>query len=328
MNNDEKNQEKGDPISAETEARIVAWASGEASAPEAAELGRLAAENPEAAAFKARIDRLRGHAAEAESADREPLRLSAARRAELLEEISGTGSSPARAESSSPDVPALSQIPILMRRMNLAFAAVFSIVLIAGVTWWGEQTHFRAPARTADAVIKGDSFTVKPDNPVPVEVDDAPPKVKWEVAPPSLPDAPAKPAIKDFVEPIEPPRPAIDIHMVKIPADPGPGGGHDILYKLSELDQAPLPKYQARPVYPSGMRQAGISGEVTVDFVVDPSGDVRNAVAVHSSQREFEDSACYAIARWKFKPGRKDGRAVFVHMQVPVVFSLSSDGGP
>jgi len=70
------------------------------------------------------------------------------------------------------------------------------------------------------------------------------------------------------------------------------------------------------------MRQGGLSGEVLVDFIVDPEGDVRNAVAVHSSQHEFEEPACNAVSRWKFRPGKKGGHAVFVHMQVPIVFAL------
>ena len=73
------------------------------------------------------------------------------------------------------------------------------------------------------------------------------------------------------------------------------------------------------------MRRGHITGEVLVDFVVDPSGNVRNATAVHSSQREFEESACAAVSKWKFRPGLKDGRAVYVHMQVPIVFTLAED---
>jgi periplasmic protein TonB len=59
-----------------------------------------------------------------------------------------------------------------------------------------------------------------------------------------------------------------------------------------------------------------------VSFIVDSNGDVRNAVAVRSSQVEFESSACKAVSHWKFKPGKKGGRAVAVHMEVPIVFSI------
>jgi protein TonB len=73
------------------------------------------------------------------------------------------------------------------------------------------------------------------------------------------------------------------------------------------------------------MRRAGISGEVVVDFIVDTNGEVRNAYAAHSSQREFEAAAVQAVSKWKFRPGRKNGHAVFTHMQVPIVFTLNED---
>jgi protein TonB len=158
---------------------------------------------------------------------------------------------------------------------------------------------------------------------------DTPPKpLKDDVARPELQDTPAKPTVDAIIQPIEPPHPQVDVRMDKIPTDGGDGGPGDHAFTLSQLDQMPVAIYQARPVYPESMKRPGISGEVMVDFVVDPDGKVRNAVPAHSSQREFEEPACSAVCKWKFKPGRKGGRAVYVHMQVPIVFSLSEDGGP
>ena len=96
------------------------------------------------------------------------------------------------------------------------------------------------------------------------------------------------------------------------------------VYDISKLDQPPRPKFQARPQYPRELRQAGISGQVVVDFIVDKDGNVRNAYAVNSTQKEFEASAVGAVSQWKFSPGRKDGRDVNTHKQVPIVFSLNS----
>jgi protein TonB len=73
------------------------------------------------------------------------------------------------------------------------------------------------------------------------------------------------------------------------------------------------------------MRRAGIAGEVVVDFIVDTHGDVQNAYAIRSSQREFEAAAVQAVSKWKFKPGRKGGRDVPTHMQVPIVFTLNEE---
>jgi periplasmic protein TonB len=97
---------------------------------------------------------------------------------------------------------------------------------------------------------------------------------------------------------------------------------------VSKLDQAPVPRFQARPQYPFEMREKKIGGEVVVDFIIDVNGDVRNAYAVRSSRREFEAAAVAAVAKWKFKPGMKGGRAVNTHMQVPIVFTLNEAPPP
>ena len=73
------------------------------------------------------------------------------------------------------------------------------------------------------------------------------------------------------------------------------------------------------------MRRAGVSGEVTVAFIVGSSGDVVEAYAVKSTQREFEQPAVQAVLKWKFRPGRKGGRAVNTRMSVPIVFNLNEE---
>jgi protein TonB len=222
-----------------------------------------------------------------------------------------------------------SQATFPERRRDLTYAALFTLVLIAGVAWWGDLTHFRLVHRTPDRPPTQIPFTIPLDPPPPVDVTDNPPKPQnQDIAPPSIPDSPAKPMVNDFIEPIEPPRPNISVRMDKIPSSWGPGdiGAH--AFDPSQLDQAAVAVYQARPIYPDIMKREGISGEATVDFIVDPEGRVRNARPAHSSQREFEEPACNAVSKWKFRPGRKGGRAVYVHMQVPVVFTLSDEGGP
>jgi TonB family protein len=99
-------------------------------------------------------------------------------------------------------------------------------------------------------------------------------------------------------------------------------------FDISMLDQTPVARFQARPQYPFEMRRAGINGEVVVDFVVDTNGEVQNAYAVRSSQREFEAAAVQAVMKWKFKPGKKGGQDVNTHMQVPIVFSLGGQTRP
>jgi RNA polymerase sigma factor (sigma-70 family) len=93
------------------------------------------------------------------------------------------------------------------------------------------------------------------------------------------------------------------------------------VFDIARLDRQPTPRSQARPIYPAALRSAGTAGEVVVDFVVDENGDVQNAFALRSSQREFEAAAVEAVSKWKFQPGQKGGRIVATHLQVPIVFS-------
>lgn len=95
------------------------------------------------------------------------------------------------------------------------------------------------------------------------------------------------------------------------------------VYDISQLDRTPSPRFQSRPQYPVEMRQAGISGEVVVEFVVDRDGAVTNAFALRSSRPEFEAAAVAAVSSWKFRPGQKGGQDVDTRLQIPIVFTLS-----
>ena len=94
MNHDDHQPDLSTLIDPELEARVVAWASGEASPFEAAELIRLTNEKPELAIFKRRIEAVRGLVAEAIRPDREPLLLSPERRTKLLRALGATESKP------------------------------------------------------------------------------------------------------------------------------------------------------------------------------------------------------------------------------------------
>jgi len=150
-----------------------------------------------------------------------------------------------------------------------------------------------------------------------------------DLAPPMQQDVPQLATPDSFVQKIQPPPPenvAIAANMSIVPEirDPNMFRGMKV-FDISMLDQIPVARFQARPQYPFEMRRAGIAGEVVVDFIVDTNGDVQNAYSIRSSQREFEAAAVQAVSKWKFKPGRKSGRDVPTHMQVPIVFTLNEE---
>ena len=286
----------GDGLAA-LETRILAWVCGEASAAEADELRRLTAARPEWADFKRRMENA-GELLEAATArDPEPLRLSPSRRRRLLRNF--------------------------MPRQNLMIGAAISVSLIAGIALYGERTHYVPPVVIKDPVLVVKPFVLPPDDPV---IDDSAPRTldKPVVAPPRQLDVPpANLPIEAFPQQVEPPAPPGNPDLTTLGPEVDKAIGHRA-FSLSDLDVPPTASYRSPPVYPFALRQQGITGEVLVDFIVDPNGVVRNAVAVRATQREFEEAACAAVGKWKFRPGRKGGVAVFVHMQVPIVFTLNA----
>ncbi len=95
------------------------------------------------------------------------------------------------------------------------------------------------------------------------------------------------------------------------------------LFDIANLDQQPTPRFQSKPVYPFEMRRAGITGEVHVAFIVDNKGKVVQAYAFRSSHREFEKPAIQAVSKWRFRPGKKDDRAVNTRMQAAIQFNIT-----
>lgn len=110
------------------------------------------------------------------------------------------------------------------------------------------------------------------------------------------------------------------------PGKPGPGDiANARIFSRDQLDRTPRAKVQPAPEYPFALRQAGIEGSVAVEFEVDTAGRVVTARALNGTTPEFAQAAVRAVLKWRFEPGRKDGRAVPFRMVVPIGFSLSAD---
>jgi TonB family protein len=74
--------------------------------------------------------------------------------------------------------------------------------------------------------------------------------------------------------------------------------------------------------YPTLAKDAGISGRVLVQFVVDTNGEVVSAGVVKSPDSVLNSAALDAVRAQTFEPGRKDGAAVRVQMALPITFQL------
>lgn len=160
------------------------------------------------------------------------------------------------------------------------------------------------------------------------DIDDSP--VENQLAPPSLVDLPSIVPITAFTQTLTPPPPpgltpskgAITIPVMKPGANFGKGME---LFDVSQLDQRPVLRVPVQPAYPYEMSRAGINGNVVVEFIISSNGDVTQAQIVRSSNREFEVPAMQAVLKWKFKPGRKGGRAVNVRASQLIEFNLDEN---
>jgi protein TonB len=156
-------------------------------------------------------------------------------------------------------------------------------------------------------------------------------QVQNQIAPPSLVDLPSVVPVTAFTQPLQPPPPPGMVPTkgaITIPVNkPGSGFGQGMkdLFNVNDLDQKPILRVPVQPAYPYEMSRAGITGDVTVEFIINTNGDVTQAQVMRSSHREFEVPAVQAVLKWKFKPGRKGGRAVNVRASQLIEFNLDEN---
>jgi periplasmic protein TonB len=221
---------------------------------------------------------------------------------------------------------------------NSIIALLVSILLHGGVAASG--LFFKKSAGNA-APAAPEVPTIALDMPPPPEpeepevTEDAPIEAPTEIAdmaPPMQNDVPSAVIDSPFVQQLQAPIPqglSRPVGNPTIPTNtrPAVGGGKPLgtIFDISSLDQRPEARVRIKPVYPFEMRRSGVKGEVTVGFVVDSNGDVRDPYIIKSSSAGFEQAAIDAVLKWKFKPGKKGGTAVNTRVAQPLSFSLNTE---
>ena len=76
------------------------------------------------------------------------------------------------------------------------------------------------------------------------------------------------------------------------------------------------------PTYPALAKSNHVAGDVTMDALVDPAGNVTN-VKVISGPTLLQEAAMAALRQWKYEPARLDGRPVSFHLNVTVKFRIN-----
>jgi protein TonB len=90
------------------------------------------------------------------------------------------------------------------------------------------------------------------------------------------------------------------------------------------VDESPVPVRTVAPKYPDKLYSERVSGIVTIECVIDRTGIVVDPVVKKSTRPDFEQPAIDAIAKWKFKPGKKDGLAVKVRVVLSLKFNADN----
>jgi protein TonB len=170
----------------------------------------------------------------------------------------------------------------------------------------------------------------------------APPRTPTAPAPPE--PGPALPAGPIIEVPIEVPGglpPIVDalptsgdpvfrgapVSGAPIPSGPLSGGAPPPLHTDGTVDRQAIPLGGGTPRYPEMLRQAGVSGEVLAQFVVDTLGRVEpSSVRILASTHGlFERSVRAALASARFVPAEVRGQKVRQLVQRPFRFEVVTE---
>ncbi len=94
----------------------------------------------------------------------------------------------------------------------------------------------------------------------------------------------------------------------------------------SGLYVPPEPIKRHSPHYPRIMRQLGTMGGAIVEFIVTKEGKVVEPQSVSETHMALAREAVEAVAKWRFKPGTRNGKPVDARMAVPIYFILNDAG--
>ncbi len=170
--------------------------------------------------------------------------------------------------------------------------------------------------------------------------------------PPPVPDEPdTPPEIDEIVEPMEvleevaptdAPTNDLGIDIGDLAAGDGPGGFIMDIPKFgrrgkssgddedsmegAEGSEAPSPTLKTQPIYPSTLLKKGIGGKVLITAVISTSGQVVKAnIKGSSGYSELDNSALQAVLKWKFKPGKRNGKEVQATCIIPYTFEVKKN---
>jgi len=101
----------------------------------------------------------------------------------------------------------------------------------------------------------------------------------------------------------------------------GLGGGNGA-YRVGGGVSAPVATFSPEPEYSEEARKAKYQGEVWLTVTIGTDGRAHDIRVARSLGLGLDEKAIESVKTWKFEPGKKDGVAVAVQIQVEVDFHL------
>jgi TonB family protein len=105
----------------------------------------------------------------------------------------------------------------------------------------------------------------------------------------------------------------------------GPGRGGNMgggAYKIGGGVSQPTVLFKVEPEYSEEARKAKFQGTVVLFVVVDEHGNPRDLKVIRPLGLGLDQKAIEAVEKWKFSPGKKDGKPVPVQATIEVNFRL------
>jgi periplasmic protein TonB len=202
------------------------------------------------------------------------------------------------------------------------FVAIFAVAITLAIFMLLPVLQHIAKAPQADTDLRTVDVAALPPPPAP-EIEEPPEEPEPEEEPPKLNEQDAP----------------LDLAQLELALNPGFGSGvgdfavklndgkgvdrkeAEAVFSLEDLDQPPRVRRQIAPEYPAELRRKKLSGTVYVIFIVNKQGRVEQAKVQKSTNPAFDAPALKAVKRWRFEPGRKNGKPVQFRMRVPITFA-------
>lgn len=210
------------------------------------------------------------------------------------------------------------------------------------------------PAAAKKAEEEVSFIEIEEKEPEPPKAEEPPPPPPPE-APPEAPPPPK--GFQELIPPSEPPPviPDVDVSQPAVSAEDftglGQAGGtskgveggtpqnvaeaapaRDSVFEVAALDYDSRPELSNRNqvggilsrFYPRMLQDAGIEGQVLVQFVITSDGkvDPNTVKIINTSHEQFGAATKSAVERFRFRPGKYQGKPVPVLIQIPITWKV------